>query len=99
VRDFDFTYEWRHLSAVRAQDPSFLPAYSRIPNYEYFDFATAWQAMNNLRVNFTITNLMNKKPPIVGNTIGTTAYDSGNTFPALYDPVGRYFTLAATVKF
>jgi iron complex outermembrane receptor protein len=46
-----------------------------------------------------ITNLLNKKPPIVGNTIGTTAYNSGNTFPAFYDPVGRYFTLAATVQF
>jgi iron complex outermembrane receptor protein len=99
VSDFDFTYEWRHLSAVRAEDPSFLPAFSGIPNYEYFDFATAWRPMKNLRVNFTITNLMNKKPPIVGNTIGTTAYNSGNTFPALYDPVGRYFTLAATLQF
>jgi outer membrane receptor protein involved in Fe transport len=98
VSEFDFTYEWRHLSAVRAQDTSFLPLFSRIPNYEYFDFATAWHAMKNVRLNFTITNLMDKKPPIVGSTIGTTAYNSGNTFPAFYDPVGRYFTLAATVQ-
>ena len=53
----------------------------------------------NLRVNFTITNLLNKQPPIVGGTIGTTAYNSGNTFPAFYDPVGRYFTLGATMQF
>jgi iron complex outermembrane receptor protein len=99
VSDFDFTYEWRHLSAVRAQDPTFLPAFSRIPNYEYFDFSTVWRAMKNLQVNLTVTNLLNKQPPIVGSTIGTTAYNSGNTFPAFYDPVGRYFTLGAAMQF
>jgi hypothetical protein len=31
-------------------------------------------------------------------TIGTTAYNSGNTFPAFYDPLGRYFTLGATMQ-
>jgi iron complex outermembrane recepter protein len=99
VSDFDFSYQWRHLSAVHAEASGFLPQFSRIPNFEYFDLAADWQATQMLRVNFTINNLMNKQPPIVGSTIGSTAYNSGNTFPSFYDTVGRYFTLAVALHF
>lgn len=101
VSDFDFSYDWRHLSAVREEDTltKWLPAYARIPSYDYFDIAAAWQATKQLRVNLTVTNVADKKPPIVGGTIGTTAYDSGNTFPAFYDPVGRYVSLSASLRF
>ena len=33
----------------------------------------------------------------MGSTIGTTGTNAGNTFPATYDTVGRYFTVGATV--
>jgi outer membrane receptor protein involved in Fe transport len=99
--DFDFSYQWRHLSAVKEEDTvtKWLPQFARIPNFEYFDLAAVWRATATTSLNFTVTNVANKRPPIVGGTIGTTAYNSGNTFPAFYDPVGRYFTLSATARF
>jgi hypothetical protein len=47
----------------------------------------------------SINNAANKKPPIVGGTIGTTTMDSGNTFPQSYDAIGRFITFGANLKF
>jgi iron complex outermembrane receptor protein len=53
----------------------------------------------NVRFNLTIDNLFDKQPPEVGNTIGSTTINSGNTFPQFYDVVGRFYTLGVTVTF
>jgi outer membrane receptor protein involved in Fe transport len=101
VRDFELSYDWRHLSAVRAEDTQtkWLPAFAQIPSYDYFDIATVWHATRNVQLNLTVNNVADKKPPIVGGTIGTTAYNSGNTFPEFYDPVGRFYSLSASLQF
>jgi outer membrane receptor protein involved in Fe transport len=94
-------YNWRYVSGV-IEEPggtAFLPEFSRIPAYHYIDLNANWNINKNLRVNLSVTNAANKKPPIVGGTIGGTAANSGNTFPQSYDAVGRYVTLGASVKF
>ncbi len=47
----------------------------------------------------TVQNFLNKKPPIVGTGIGTTSFNSGNTYPSTYDALGRRFAVGARVKF
>jgi outer membrane receptor protein involved in Fe transport len=99
--DFSAGYNWRYVSAV-IEEPggtSFLPAYSSIPAYSYVDLSASWQAMKNVRLSLSVNNAFDKKPPEVGNTIGTTTTNSGNTFPQNYDAVGRFWTLGASVKF
>jgi outer membrane receptor protein involved in Fe transport len=94
-------YNWRYVSGV-IEEPGgqvFLPAFARIPAYHYVDLNANWNINKNVRVNLSVTNAANKKPPIVGGTIGGTASNSGNTFPQSYDAVGRYVTLGASVKF
>lgn len=94
-------YNWRYLSGV-TEEPggaSFLPAYSTIDAYHYVDLNAGWSVTKNIRLNLSVTNLFDKKPPVVGNTIGGTSANSGNTFPQNYDVVGRYITLGASIKF
>ncbi len=94
-------YNWRYTSSV-IEEPGgavFLPEFSRIPAYHYVDLSANWNINKNVRVNLSVTNAANKKPPIVGGTIGGTGPNSGNTFPQSYDAVGRYVTLGASVKF
>lgn len=94
-------YNWRYLSGV-TEEPggaSFLPAFSRIDAYHYVDLNAGWSVTKNIRLNLSVTNLFDKKPPVVGNTIGGTSANSGNTFPQNYDVVGRYITLGASIKF
>ena len=77
----------------------FLSAFATIPAYNYVDMSAVWNVSKMLRLNVSVNNLSNKKPPIVGGSIGTTGTDSGNTFPQSYDAVGRYISFGASLKF
>ena len=35
--------------------------------------------------------MFDKDPPVVGNDVGDTSSNSGNTFPSTYSPLGRIF--------
>ena len=101
VGDFSVGYNWRYVSGV-IEEPGgtdFLPAFAKIDAYNYVDLSAVWNVSKMLRLNVSVNNLANKKPPIVGGTIGTTGTDSGNTFPQNYDAVGRYITFGASLKF
>jgi outer membrane receptor protein involved in Fe transport len=73
--------------------------FNRIPAENYFDFSTRFNVNEHFDLTFTVMNLFDKKPPIVGNTAGTTSQKRGNTFPATYDPLGRRFAAGARIKF
>lgn len=70
-----------------------------IPAYNYFDITTRFDLMENLTVTFTVQNIFDKKPPIVGDAAGPTAFNSGNTFPSTYDALGRRFGVQARLRF
>lgn len=78
---------------------SILPAYRQIPAYNYLDLSAGVRVNGNLSFNLTVDNLLDLSAPDVGNTIGSTSFNSGNTFPSLYDTVGRRFTMSARVSF
>lgn len=73
--------------------------FNHIPAVDYFDFSTRFNVNEHFDLTFTIDNILDKKPPIVGNTAGSTAFNSGNTFPSTYDPLGRRFAAGARIKF
>lgn len=60
-----------------------------IPAYNYFDLFATYEVMENVELRAGIYNLADKKPPVVGNEYGGTTENSGNTYPATYDPIGR----------
>jgi outer membrane receptor protein involved in Fe transport len=70
-----------------------------IPAADYFDLTLRFNVNDNLTFTGSVQNLLDKKPPIVGASIGSTAYNSGNTYPSTYDALGRRFALTARVKF
>ncbi|QJU59659.1 TonB-dependent receptor [Sphingomonas sp. AP4-R1] len=73
--------------------------FGHIKAYDYFDLAFRVGVTDNLDVTLTVTNLLDKAPPIVGNTIGSTSFNSGNTYPSTYDALGRRFLMGAKLKF
>ncbi|MEH3107498.1 MAG: TonB-dependent receptor [Sphingomonas fennica] len=76
-----------------------IPAYRNIPAFNYFDVNVGYNISEQFRLSFLVENLFNKQPPEVGNTIGSTSFNSGNTYPSLYDVVGRRFTVATRLRF
>lgn len=108
IKTFDVSLRWRYLSGTEVEplaninaqgNPIFLPAYSKIDDYNYFDLTGRWRATDKIGVTLTIDNVMDEDPPEVGNDIGSTAWNSGNTFPTVYDALGRTYTLGVSVKF
>lgn len=75
------------------------PKFRKIGAKHYFDLTGRFNVSENLVFTMTVQNLLDKKPPIVGNTIGSTTYNSGNTFPSSYDALGRRYAVSAKLKF
>ncbi|HEX2812424.1 MAG TPA: TonB-dependent receptor [Sphingopyxis sp.] len=75
------------------------PQFRHIKAKNYFDLTARFNVSENLTFTATVQNMLNQKPPIVGNTIGSTTYNSGNTFPSTYDALGRRYAISAKLKF
>lgn len=70
-----------------------------IKAFSWFDLTTRFDVTKNFDVTMTVMNLFDKKPPIVGGTVGSTSQNGGNTYPSSYDALGRRFAVSARVKF
>lgn len=110
--DVDVSLLWRHLDRVNFEDAAIDPAFSgtltdpagtydfnTIEPYDYFDLTMRFNATENFTFTVAVQNLFDKEPPLVGNTIGSTSYNSGNTYPSTYDAIGRRFAASARVRF
>jgi outer membrane receptor protein involved in Fe transport len=113
--DIDVSLLWRHIDgvkyepglpvlfngAVRGTGPlvgrSF--NFNRISAYDYFDLTARFHLTDNFEVTMSAFNLFDKKPPVVGGQAGTTNANSGNTFPSIYDVVGRRYAVTGRLKF
>lgn len=78
---------------------AFLPAFRTIPALSFFDLALRQQILTNLTATLTVNNLFDQAPPNVGAQAGGAGPNSGNTFPAVYDPLGRRFVLGIQMNF
>ncbi|PHR19133.1 MAG: TonB-dependent receptor [Sphingopyxis sp.] len=111
-QDYTLSLRWRYLSAIEQEPldkvnngPAFIGNsplfgdvdFTKIPAESYFDLSFQWDVSENVLFTLTAQNLFNNKPTIVGNDIGSTSFNSGNTYPSSYDALGRRY--GASVKF
>ena len=109
VHSVDLSLLWRYIHSVQYEpqaivdaggpDNAPLPQYLSIPTYNYFDFTARWNISQSAQISFMVDNMLDKQPPIVGSTIGNFAFNTGNTYPATYDVMGRRYGIQATVHF
>ena len=109
----DVSLLWRHIDNMRVEPgvttfAGTLTAgalagrtvdFGRIPSFDYFDLSARVGVNDNFDMTVTVANLLDKQPPVVGGTIGSTSFNSGNTYPSTYDALGRRFLIGARVKF
>ncbi len=57
----------------------------------YVDLTASYEVNDNLRVNFGIKNVFEEMPTFVGDS-----QSQANTFPEVYDVLGRRFFLSAS---
>lgn len=65
----------------------------------YFDLSGRFNANDNLTFTLTVQNLLDNKPKVVGNNLGSTSYNSGNIYPSTYDSLGRRYAVSAKLRF
>lgn len=102
VGDLTVGYTWRHLGAVEieeVQKATTFNQFEKIKAYNYIDLAASYQLFEEVRLSAGVTNVFEKNPPVVGNEAGATSANSGNTFPSMYDTLGRVFTVGVNVRF
>ncbi|MFL6855063.1 MAG: TonB-dependent receptor, partial [Sphingomicrobium sp.] len=73
--------------------------FRKIPSEHYFDLTARFNATDNMTFTITVQNLLDNQPKVVGNTIGSTTFNSGNVFPSTYDALGRRYAVGAKLKF
>ncbi len=74
----------------------------QIDAYNYIDLSATWRVRDNLNLRAGVTNLMDKDPPILdSNDIPASGppEGNGNTYPGVYDSLGRTFFIGLTADF
>ena len=104
---FDLTLRWRYIGSSDSANvpPPYAPL-SSISAYNYLDLTGAFDVYKNIRLQIGVNNIMDKDPPLVvgsdcstGGLLNAGANCNGNTFPGVFDAMGRYWFMELTAKF
>ncbi len=71
-----------------------------LTNKQYFDLSTAYLLPItgvNLTLRAGISNLFGEGPPVISSTIAAPAFGNANTYPNVYDSLGRVIFVGATL--
>ena len=98
--------QWRYFSAVRNDTTSkdcdinqpgcvsgTNPGDARLPAQSFFDLALTARVADKLNLRLGANNILDREPPLT--SIGA----NGNTYPQVYDALGRYIFAGVTIDF
>lgn len=98
---------WRYFGSVKLSSLSDQTAFDgltpsiynrKIKAYNYFDLSTTMTFAKKLTLRAGVNNLFDKDPPAIAQGI-LASFGNGNTYPGVYDPLGRTIFVGATVEF
>lgn len=104
--NLDLALTWRHIGKVdqegtssnpQLQNTGIAPADRTLAERNYFDIAASYALTKKIMLRAGINNLLDKDPPLSG-LVGA-GFGNGNTYPQVYDALGRRVFLNATIKF
>ena len=108
----DVSLTWRYIEAVdddrTSGNPNLASAIResdrRLGSRSYFDLTGAYSLSGkgpfaNVTGRLGINNILDKDPPLVGQSTCPAVFCNGNTFPQVYDALGRYVFVGLTADF
>ncbi|MBV8908675.1 MAG: TonB-dependent receptor, partial [Sphingomonas sp.] len=101
---------WRHTSPIPIDQElaqalfgvTYNPAASRIRAQDFFDTTLIYRVGDRYSLRFGVRNIFDREPPILPSGQFAACGPplcNGNTVPQLYDPLGRFFFVGATIYF
>ena len=105
-----FSLLWRHVSPIPVDAAiaeelfgvEYNPIAAKIPAQDYFDATVTYRVGDRYSLRMGVRNLFDREPAIVaGGQFGACGPPlcNGNTFPQLYDPLGRFIFAGAAINF
>ncbi|HUQ10051.1 MAG TPA: TonB-dependent receptor [Steroidobacteraceae bacterium] len=106
IADLAVSLNWRHFGSTRLASNSSNPLLhgdpveinASLPAYNYIDLFGSWKARENLEIRMGVNNLFDKSPPAIAAGL-LSAFGNGNTYPGVYDPMGRLVFAGMTFNF
>ncbi len=108
----DLALTWRYIAAVDDDRTSGNPSLTadviesdkHLGSRSYFDLTGSYTfsevgPFSALTGRLGINNILDKDPPLVGQDTCPAVFCNGNTFPQVYDTLGRYVFLGLTADF
>jgi outer membrane receptor protein involved in Fe transport len=101
----DLAATWRYFRSVDIETSSdeellkgsFNPVDRHLSSMSYLDLAANWSITKKVSLLVGVNNLLDKDPPLTSKY--GTGSGNGNTFPSMYDALGRKMFLNLTAKF
>jgi outer membrane receptor protein involved in Fe transport len=109
MKNLNFSAQWRYFKSVS------LDAYSTDPQLNnpgvqyatdkvlgsrsYLDLEANFTVRDNLNFRIGVNNVFDKDPPLNGASNCPTGPCNGNTWPAVYDALGRFLFIGLTADF
>ena len=107
----DLTMSWRHIGSVsfdgNESDPSLTNGFidvadAGIPAEDYFDLAFDWDVSDNITMTGGINNVLDNTPKTLdSNILGISSppFGNANTYPVIYDSLGREVFIGMSTRF
>jgi outer membrane receptor protein involved in Fe transport len=109
LKQLSLSLLWRYFGRVDADEElsiaqlgqPYHPSALKIPAQSFFDLTLASNLREGIQLRVGARNLFDRQPPIVpsGPAGSCVSLCNGNTYPQIYDPLGRYVFAGATIAF
>jgi len=98
---------WRYFSSVDIDSSSsnallnapFDAVNGTLGTQNYIDLALQWMVTKNFTVRAGVNNVFDRDPPIISSAIAGPPFGNGNTYPQVYDTLGRNIFVNVSAKF
>jgi len=106
--NFDLAVTWRHMDKVKvvlaSSNPLLSGPYDQIGSVlgarDYMDIAVTWNLRKHVAFRFGVNNVFDRDPPVCDSTnVCGAPFGNGNTYPEVYDALGRKLFAGLTVNF
>jgi outer membrane receptor protein involved in Fe transport len=74
-------------------------AEAHISSFSYFDLSATYRIMDKYSLRAGVNNIFAKDPPVLSSAYTPLPFGNGNTFPNVYDSLGRQVFVGLTADF
>lgn len=97
--DFAASVAWRYIGPALDDNDDETFLLERAPAQSYFDLALRGEMADNFTLTLGVNNLFDKEPPLSASAQNGGNGEQSNTYPNVYDVLGRYLFASASVRF